>query len=188
MKLRLTLGYLTISPSNESLSFISIHSPLGHACLKPLLEKKTFDTGIKLYSSQSVRQWESLFHINTLLPRTCLPETSARKKTFDTGIKLYSSQLVRQIIGFDTICWENRGKKDQTRIRQDPTHKGMTPPSTQNVKALGSWVLFLICCSTFGFLLNVRLRLTLGYLTISPSSESPSSTLIHCLSSRRLHT
>jgi len=49
----------------------------------------------------------------------------------------------------------------------------MTPPSTQNLKALGLRVFFLICCSTFSFLPNVGLRLTLEYLTISPSSESP---------------
>jgi len=55
----------------------------------------------------------------------------------------------------------------------------MTPPSIQNLKALGLWVFLLICCSTFSFLPNVGLRLTLEYLTISPSSESPSSTLIH---------
>jgi len=59
----------------------------------------------------------------------------------------------------------------------------MTPPSTQNLQALGLWVFFLICCSTFSFLPNVRLKLTLEYLTISPSSESPSSTLIHSPSS-----
>ena len=60
----------------------------------------------------------------------------------------------------------------------------MTPPSIQNLKALGLWVFFLICCSTFSFLPNVGLRLTLEYLTISPSGVSPSSTtLIHSLSS-----
>ena len=41
----------------------------------------------------------------------------------------------------------------------------MTPPSTQNLKALDLWVFFLICCSTFSFLPNVGLRLTLEYLT-----------------------
>jgi len=57
---------------------------------------------------------------------------------------------------------------DLTRMRIEPIYKGMTPPSTQNLKALGLWVLFLICCSTFSFLLNVGLRLTLGYLTSLP--------------------
>jgi len=50
------------------------------------------------------------------------------------------------------------------RQELDP-HKGMKPPATQNLKALGLWVFFLICCSTFSFLLNVGLRFTLGYLT-----------------------
>jgi len=59
----------------------------------------------------------------------------------------------------------------------------MTPPSTQNLKVLDLWVFFLICCSIFSFLLSVRLRLTLGYLTVSPSSESLSSTLVHSSSS-----
>jgi len=45
----------------------------------------------------------------------------------------------------------------------------MTSPSTQNLKALSLSVFFLICCSTFSFLLNARLRLTLEYLTISTS-------------------
>jgi len=36
------------------------------------------------------------------------------------------------------------------RIKSDP-HKEMTPPSIQNLKALGLWVLFFIYCSTFSF-------------------------------------
>jgi len=51
----------------------------------------------------------------------------------------------------------------------------MTPPSTQNLKALGLWVFFFICCSTFSFLLNVGLRLTLGYLTNTRMSRSPTN-------------
>jgi len=43
--------------------------------------------------------------------------------------------------------------------------KEMTPPLTQNFKTLGLWVFFLICCSTFSFLSNMRLKLTLQYLT-----------------------
>jgi len=75
----------------------------------------------------------------------------------------------------------------QTRMRQEPNpHKGMTPPSTQNLKVLGLWVFFHICCSTLSFLLNVELKLTLGYLTISPSSESPSFTFVHSPSSKNI--
>jgi len=44
-------------------------------------------------------------------------------------------------------------------------YKGMRSPSTQNCKTLGLWVFFLICYSTFSILLNVGLRLTLGYPT-----------------------
>ena len=76
-----------------------------------------------------------------------------------------------------------RGDLTRTRIEPNP-HKGMTPPSTQNLKTLGLRVFFLICCSTFSFLPNVGLRLAFEYLTISPLSVSPSSTtLIHSPSS-----
>jgi len=68
-------------------------------------------------------------------------------------------------------------------MRHEPTYKGMTPPLTQNLKTLGLWVFFLICCSTFSFLPDVGLRFTLEYLTITPSSEGPSSTLKHSPSS-----
>jgi len=65
----------------------------------------------------------------------------------------------------------------QWELSQNP-YKEMTVPSTQNLKALGLWVFFVICCSSFSFLPNLRLRLILEYLRIFPSSESPSSTLI----------
>jgi len=60
---------------------------------------------------------------------------------------------------------EETPERSQT-MRHEPIYKGMTPPSTQNLKTLGLWVLFLICCSTFLFLPNVGLRLTLEYLTL----------------------
>jgi len=44
-------------------------------------------------------------------------------------------------------------------------HKILTPLSTQNLKAMGLWALILIWCSTFSFLINVGLRLTLEFLT-----------------------
>jgi len=50
----------------------------------------------------------------------------------------------------------------------------MTPPSIQNLKAVGLWVFFLIYCSTFSFLFNVGLRLTLRYLTRLNNNESDS--------------
>jgi len=49
----------------------------------------------------------------------------------------------------------------------------MTPPLTQNLKAVGLWVFFLIYSLTFSFLFNVGLRLTLGYPTISPQVRVP---------------
>jgi len=50
-------------------------------------------------------------------------------------------------------------------------YKRMTSPSIQNFKALSfvdllSYMFFLICCLTVLFLPNMRLRLTLEYLTI----------------------
>jgi len=43
----------------------------------------------------------------------------------------------------------------------------MTPPLTQNLKTLDLWVFFLICCSTFSFLFNMRLRLLFYFLPTS---------------------
>jgi len=54
---------------------------------------------------------------------------------------------------------QNRGDFIIMRTEQNP-HKGMTPPSIQNLKALGLWVFFLICCSNFSFLFDVGFRLT----------------------------
>jgi len=57
---------------------------------------------------------------------------------------------------------ETPGRSLTMRTEPNP-YKRMTPPPTQNLKALGLWVFFLICCSTFSFLLNVGLGLTLEY-------------------------
>jgi len=65
--------------------------------------------------------------------------------------------------GSDTTCSGQTGEISQ-RMRTEPTYKGMTLPSTQNLKVLGLRVFFLICCSTFSFLSHVGLRLTLKYL------------------------
>jgi len=50
------------------------------------------------------------------------------------------------------------------RQKLDP-YNGMTPTSTQNLKALGLWIFFFIYCLTFSFLVNVKLRLTFRYPT-----------------------
>jgi len=146
MGLRLTLGYLT--------------------------------SGINTITSQTTLSLVSLF---THLNGTCLPKTSV-SKTFDTGIKLYSSKPVTQTIGSDTTCWENpKGEtpgRSHKNENKSPIHKGMTPPSTQNLKTLGLWIFFIICCSTFSFLVNVRLRLTLGYLTRSHMDPSSFERLV----------
>jgi len=56
------------------------------------------------------------------------------------------------------------GTEYLTRMRTELNpYKGMTPPSNQNLKTLGLRVFFLIGCSTFSFLFNVELRLTLRY-------------------------
>jgi len=82
----------------------------------------------------------------------------------------------------------NTGEISQEWELSHTTYKVMTPPLTQNLKALGLRVFFLICCSTFSFLPNVGLRLTLEYLTISPSSVSPSTLLMTPHLYRRSHT
>jgi len=68
-----------------------------------------------------------------------------------------------------SLLWEsdgvNTGEISKNENWVNP-YKGMTSPSTQNLKTLGLRVFFLICCSTFSSLPNVGLRLTLEYQTI----------------------
>jgi len=97
------------------------------------------------------------------------------------------------VLDSNTICWENPWEWDLNTGDISPermwdldstperSHKNENwvkthirewhLPSTQNLKALDLWV-FLICCSTISFLLNVRLRLTLEYLTNLPQAFS----------------
>jgi len=129
------------------------------------------------------------YHDPSLIPPfthlygTRLPEISIWK-TFDTGSNCIrpSRKPTTLILLVEKIRGGNRGDLKQWELSHT-TYKGMTPPSTQNLKALGLCVFFLICCSIFSFLPNLGLRLTLEYLKISPSSESFSSTLIHFPSS-----
>jgi len=51
-------------------------------------------------------------------------------------------------------------------------YKGLASLPTQNLKTMNLRVLILIWCSTFSFLFNVTLRLTLGFPTICPSNVS----------------
>ena len=119
---------------------------------------------------------------HTLTDLVVVVEKQSRLSTFlSIRLQLY----LWQFLGIQPQHWKSnhfflltlpllgnpRGQNwgDLTRMRTEPNpHKGMTPPSTQNLKALGLWVFFLICCSTFSFLLNVGLRLTLGYLKNLP--------------------
>ena len=167
--LRLTLEYLTISPSSESHSSSTlIHSPSNGSILNP----STLLMTPHLYRRS-----------HTYTGHACLKSPSGRLSIQGQTVL---AKAANQRLWYHLIRRIRGGKHwgDLTRMRTEPTYKEMTPPSTQNFKALGLWVFFHICCSTFSFLLNVELRLTLGYLTISPSSVSPSSTtLIHSPSS-----
>ena len=112
----------------------------------------------------------------THLYETHLPKTSVRK-TLDTGSNctrpsckpLTLIPLAGRIQG-----GKHRRDLKQWELSQNPC-KGMTPPLTQNLKALSLWVFFLICCSNFSFVLNVGLRLTLEYLTIFVQVRVPLS-------------
>jgi len=95
----------------------------------------------------------------THLYGTRLPEISIRK-TFDTGSP--KPQTMIPLVGRIQGKTSRRSHKNENK---SPTHKGMTPPPTQNLTALDLWVFFLVCCLTFSFLPNVGLRLTLEYLT-----------------------
>jgi len=139
---------------------LKCESLLYHIDTLPL-ERKTFSTRVH-YS------WPpSLVPPFTHLYGTRLPEINIRK-TFDTwsnctrpGCKPTALiPLVGRIQGGNTREISN----NENWVNP---YKRMTPPSTQNLKALCLRVFFLICCSTFSFLPNVRLRLTLEYLTSS---------------------
>jgi len=146
---RLTLEYLTISPSSESLFSTLIHSPFERKHSQP--EYITHDP--------------SLVPPFTHLNGTRFPETSVRK-TFDTGSNYIRPS--RKSSALIPLVGRIRGRKlgrSQTMRTEPNPYKGMTPPSTQNLKELDLWVFFLIYCSIFSFLPNVGFRLTLEYLT-----------------------
>jgi len=88
-----------------------------------------------------------------------LPEITIRK-TFDTGSNY--THPSRKPTALIPLVGRLQGKKHPGRshkneIRANP-YKGMTPPSTQNLKELGLWIFFLICCLTF--LLEITIRKT----------------------------
>jgi len=97
----------------------------------------------------------------TNLRGTCLPEITIRK-TFDTGSNCTRpSRKPTVLIPLVERIRMGKPREISQEWKQEPTYKGMTPPSIQNLKALGLRILFLICCSTFSFLPSMKLRLTL---------------------------
>jgi len=64
-------------------------------------------------------------------------------------------------IGLGLSREDHPGRYNTNEIWVQPTHKGLTSLLTKNLKAMNLWVFILIWCSTFSFLLNVGLRLTL---------------------------
>ena len=104
-------------------------------------------------------KWESL------LGYACLKPPSKRLSIQSQTVL---ARAVNQRLWYD-LLEESEGEtpgifhKNENWVKP---YKRMTPPSTQNLKALDLRVFFLICCSTFSFLPNVGLRLTLEYLTV----------------------
>ena len=125
-------------------------------------------------------KWESLLHhIDTYLYWTthtytgdftenaCLKSLSRRLLIQGQTVLAQltrSSRKPTALISLVERIWGGNTGRSQT-MRHESTYKGMTPSSIQNFKTLGLWILFIICCSTFSFIPNVGLRLTLEYLT-----------------------
>ena len=132
------------------------HTYMGHTCLKPPSGRLSILMTPHLYRCS-----------HTYMGHACLKPPSGRLSIQGQTVL---AQAVNHRLWYH-LLGENRGgttgeiNKNETRV--NPC-KGMTSPSTQNLKALGLWVFFLICCLTFSFLLNVGLRLTLRYLTNLP--------------------
>jgi len=128
VRLRLTLEYLTISPSSESLSFTLIHSLSSRSILK--LEYITHDP--------------SLVTVHTLIWNTLAWNLS--QKTFDIGSNC-TRQDVNQRLWYHLLGIRGGNLRETNKNEKwAKPHKRMTPPSTQNLKALGLWVFFLIYC------------------------------------------
>ena len=68
--------------------------------------------------------------------------------------------------------WGELGGPSKSRIEQ-PHKQERHHTRTQNLKAMGLWVLLLIRCSTFTFLFDVG-HITHSFTQLSPSSVSPS--------------
>jgi len=83
---------------------------------------------------------------------------------------LESSKIQIQLLVYYIFCVRFTEEVSLERYNTNETwvqsQKTLTPLSTQNLKAMMRlWALILIWCSTFLFLLNVGLRLPLGFPT-----------------------
>jgi len=152
VELTLTLEYLTISPSSESPSYTLIHSPSSES---PLEQKQT--------TPYLYRRW------HTYTGHACLKPLSGRLSIQGQNVLAQAENHWLWYHFLGKFEGKSLGRLNKNETRAKP-HKGMTPPSTQNLKALGLLVFFLICCSNFSFLPNVELRLTLEYLTVCRNS------------------
>ena len=123
--------------------------------------------------SQHIREWH---HLHTLIQDTLtwnlhqedlsristLPLERKHSQTRDTGSNCTRpSRKPTVLIPLVERIRMGKPREISQEWKQEPTYKGMTPPSIQNLKALGLRILFLICCSTFSFLPSMKLRLTL---------------------------
>jgi len=136
---------------------------LGYLTIFPSSESP-FSTLVHFPSSESILKQE-------YNPLTCTAIYTLKRDML--GLKPPSGRLSIQGLN-RTHPWA--GHKDEPSALIPLAGKiweRMKPHSTQNLKASGLWVFFLICCSTFSFLLNMRLRLTLEYLIIFSSTEVP---------------
>ena len=145
--LRLTLEYQTISPSSKSPSSILVHSPSSGSTFS--------NTSTLLTTVVYTLKLDMLVYLH--------------QKDFryrNQIILVWASHCPNHRLWYHLLeisRGETLGRSNKNETRVKPT-QGMVPPSTQNLKTLSLWVFFLICYSTFSFLLNVRLRVILKYL------------------------
>jgi len=107
-------------------------------------------------------------HIHVLTPySTCYLMTSKSHANAPP-----TNQFINHFISYCWVFRERITRRFNTNEYEPNPHKGLTSLLTQTLRR---WfmALILIWCSTFSFLLNVELRLTLGFLASSPSSVSP---------------
>ena len=128
----------------------------------PLIFRLVIQTLLMLGKWVGLTNWTCYPLIFRLVIQTLFMLGKSERSHKNTYLKLFHTDS-------NITCWENSWGKtlgDLTIMRTEPNpYKRMTPPSTKNLKSLCLRVFFLICYSTFSFLPNVKLRLTLEYLT-----------------------